>query len=76
MKKMDEIATTNSCLNKAHNDEMIFVLRAKDPAAPIAIRAWIAERMRLGMDDFSGEKLNNAHQCAITMEEQREKGIK
>lgn len=29
-----------SCLTKAADDELVFVLRAKDPAAPAAIRAW------------------------------------
>ncbi len=29
-----------SCLTKAADDEFVFVLRAKDPCAPAAIRAW------------------------------------
>lgn len=47
MIKSEELANPNSCLNKARNNEMLFVLLARDPAAPAAIRAWIAERKRL-----------------------------
>lgn len=37
MKKRDELTSQNSCLNKANDDEMIFVLRGKDPVAPKTI---------------------------------------
>jgi hypothetical protein len=41
--KRDEIANPNSCLNKAADDEPIFVLRANDPVAAAIVRIW-AER--------------------------------
>ena len=37
-----------SCITKAWDDEMIFVLLARDEAAPVAIEAWISERIRTG----------------------------
>jgi hypothetical protein len=40
MLKKHELATPTSCLNKAAPDEMVFVLRGKDPHAPQAIRLW------------------------------------
>ena len=42
MKKTDELADPTSCLNKARDDERLFVLLARDPAAPVTIRAWVA----------------------------------
>lgn len=38
--KKDELANPNSCLNKAADDEPIFVLRANDPVAASIVRQW------------------------------------
>jgi hypothetical protein len=40
MLKKDEIATATSCLNKADDNEPLFVLRANDPLAPGLVAAW------------------------------------
>lgn len=48
MKKRDELLEPTSCLNKAAENEMLFVLLGRDGAAPAAVRAWIEERIRLG----------------------------
>lgn len=48
MLKRYELTDPKSCLNKASDEENLFVLLGRDPAAPAAIRAWIAERIRLG----------------------------
>lgn len=40
MLKRDEIANPNSCLNRASGDEPIFVLRANDESAPVAVLQW------------------------------------
>jgi hypothetical protein len=48
MRKRDEVADPGSCLNKARDDEWLFVLLGRDPAAPAAVRAWVQERIRLG----------------------------
>ncbi len=40
MKKMEELTDMNSCINKAADDEPIFVLRANDPLAPTVIDYW------------------------------------
>jgi hypothetical protein len=40
MLKRDELATQTSCLNKAADDEPLFVLRANDENAPAAVAAW------------------------------------
>jgi hypothetical protein len=48
MRKRDELTDPNSCLKRAREDELIFVLLARDKAAPVAVRAWIEERIRSG----------------------------
>lgn len=41
MLKRDELSTPSSCLNRAGADEPVFVLRAKDPLASMAVRHWV-----------------------------------
>lgn len=41
--KREELANPNGCLNKAADDEPIFVLRANDPVASSIVRAWADE---------------------------------
>lgn len=71
MKKRDELSKPNSCLSKASSDEMLFVLLARDPAAPATIREWIKERVRLGMNLPTDPKIVEAERCADEMERQR-----
>lgn len=71
MLKRDEIETENSCLNKARPEERLFVLLARDPAAPVAIRAWIAERLRLGKNQPTDEQIREAFECAALMDLER-----
>ena len=71
MIKRDEIEDTNSCLNKAHDGERLFVLLARDPAAPIAIRAWVAERLRLGKNTREDAQIAEALDCADRMDRER-----
>lgn len=73
MIKRDEIANPQSCFNKASDDERLFVLLARDPAAPVALRAWIAERLRLGMNAPDDAQICEARECADRMEVERAK---
>ncbi len=72
MMKRHELSDTGSCFNKARDDEIIFVLLARDMAAPATIRAWCAERVRLGKNAWNDPKIKEALQCAENMEEQRD----
>lgn len=65
MRKRDELASPQSCLNKAADDEMVFVLRAKDPLAPHTVRVWAAAYEEAG---GRPEKVAEAHECANAME--------
>ncbi len=72
MIKKDELEDSESCLNKAHDSERIFVLLARDPAAPVAIRAWVAERVRIGKNHLTDAQMLEALDCAAHMEHERE----
>ena len=71
MIKRDELEYSESCLNKARDDERLFVLLARDPAAPTAIRAWVAERLRLGKNVAGDAQVVEALDCADRMERER-----
>lgn len=71
MLKRDEIEDTGSCFNKAGDGERLFVLLARDPAAPVAIRAWIAERIRLGKNVAGDEQIREALECSDLMDVER-----
>lgn len=71
MIKSDVIDNPASCFNTAYDQEQLFVLLARDPAAPVAIRAWIAERLRLGRNKPGDEQIREAYECATLMELQR-----
>jgi len=71
MLKHNEIESPESCFNKAQDNERLFVLLARDPAAPVAIRAWIAERIRLTKNKPGDEQIREAYECASLMEFER-----
>lgn len=71
MIKRDELNDPESCLSKAHANERLFVLLARDPAAPVAIRAWIAERIRLGKNAPDDAQILEAIECVRLMEVER-----
>jgi hypothetical protein len=75
MIKRDEIEDSESCFNKAQDGERIFVLLARDPAAPAAIRSWVAERIRLGKNTLTDQQVLEALECAMRMEKEREQVI-
>tara|TARA_R110002049_G_scaffold239404_1_gene412566 strand:+ start:2178 stop:2426 length:249 start_codon:yes stop_codon:yes gene_type:complete len=64
MRKRDELTDPTSCLNKAKPDEPLFVLKATDPLAPMAIRHWIT----MADTAYDKAKLEDAESCAAAME--------
>lgn len=71
MLKCHELADLTSCLHRAHDGEMVFVLLARDPVAPNMIRFWVEERIRLGKNQLGDKQIQEAINCARVMEEQR-----
>lgn len=72
MRKQDELV--RGCMAKARDDEMCFVLLGRDPAAPAAIRAWIAERIKLGKNQIGDLQLIEAEICALTIADELSEG--
>lgn len=68
MLKVDEIQIAESCFNRARLRERIFVLLGRDKAAPAAIRAWAAERVRIGKNESTDAQITEALDCADRME--------
>ncbi len=68
MRKKDELSKDHTCMRTAHPNEMTFVLIGRDAAAPVAIRAWVAERLRLGKNTEDDAQIAEALACACTME--------
>ncbi len=69
MIKHHELTNPDSCMSKALRDEMTFVLLGRDLAAPVAIRAWIAERIRIGKNKEDDDQIIEAEHSALVMEE-------
>lgn len=68
MRKSQELTDPRSCMSRALDNEMTFVLLGRDVAAPVAIRAWIEERIRLGKNTRDDSQILEALACADTME--------
>jgi hypothetical protein len=69
MRKEDELTKEHTCMQHAHPKEMVFVLLSRD-AAPVAIRAWVAERLRLGKNIDTDPQITEALECARVMDEE------
>lgn len=68
MIKREELSNPNSCMSRARDDEMTFVLLGRDRAAPAAIRAWVGERLRLGKNKPDDPQIVEAEQTANLIE--------
>lgn len=75
MRKKDELAKQHTCMQHAHPNEMVFVLLSRDAASPVAIRAWVAERLRLGKNTETDPQIVEALECAATMESEGRKWV-
>ena len=69
MRKRDELSHPESCLNKAADEELLFVLLGRDPAAPSAIRHWCRMRVELGLNAIGDPKIQDALACADAMDD-------
>jgi hypothetical protein len=71
MRKQFELNEPNSCLNRAANNEMLFVLRSHDVCAPFAIREWCKERILRGKNQPDDSTIKEAMAAADIMERER-----
>lgn len=68
MRKRDELTDPKSCMSRAHDDEMTFVLLARDVAAAETIRFWVARRIELGKNKPDDPQIVEALECARQMD--------
>lgn len=68
MLKIDEKNDPKSCWNKADDHERLFVLLARDVAAPLTILCWIMLRVVMGKNKLNDPQLKEAWDCARLME--------
>jgi hypothetical protein len=81
VRKIDELKMERSCLNKAADDEPLFVLRANDELAPAIVREWATRYDRVksranvtgAMTSVQAAKYREANMIADMMEMWREK---
>lgn len=72
MRKHEELTNPNSCMSRASDGEMTFVLLGRDVAAPDTIRYWIEKRVLAGKNKYSDPQIIEALTCANTMEADHE----
>jgi hypothetical protein len=73
MNKIDELTNPDSCLNRAGDNEMLFVLLARDAAAPYVIEEWCRIRITMGKNKSIGDpQILGALECARQMRQQQE----
>ena len=59
------------CYANADPDEPMFIVLGRDAAAPIAIRAWIDQRIASGKNKPDDEQIVEAREIADAMEQYR-----
>jgi hypothetical protein len=64
VRKRDELADPASCLNKAKDDEWVFVLLGRDDATADTVRHWAAKRVELGKNVPGDPQILEALQAA------------
>ena len=69
MRKQQEIENPESCLNRAEDDEPLFVIRAKDKVSASAVRTWAEWAQMTGVHE--PEKIQEARDIAEDMENWR-----
>jgi hypothetical protein len=62
MEKLREMADPASCLNKAGDHELLFVLLERDPSCLAAVEAWINDRIARGLNTSTDDKITSARQ--------------
>ena len=70
MLKNKELSDPNSCWSKARPTERLFVLLARDAAAPDTLRYWVRKRLALGKNKRDDPQILEALECADLMEKE------
>lgn len=73
MRKRDELNNPDGCMARALDDEMTFVLLARDETAPATILDWICRRVAAGKNRINDPQIVEAFECARTMDAERDR---
>lgn len=76
MIKREELTNPASCMSRAGDDEMTFVLLGRDIAAPAAIHAWILARVLAGKNTLTDPQVLEAITCSANMERSRREVVR
>ena len=68
MIKREELTNPSSCMSRARDDEMTFVLLGRDVSAPTTIRFWVNHRIASGKNEPDDPQIREALECALSME--------
>jgi hypothetical protein len=68
MIKREELTHPSSCMSRANDDEMTFVLLERDITFPATIRHWVNERIRYGKNERDDPQIIEALACADRVE--------
>jgi hypothetical protein len=71
VRKRDELSDPTSCMNRAHEDEMTFVLLGRDVCAPAVIRIWAELRVSKGKNRRDDNQILEALAVANLIEYQQ-----
>jgi hypothetical protein len=69
---LNALTRGEGCLGKSQDDEPVFVLTARDPAAPEAVRKWAEHAWQAG---HSAKKIDEALSIATEMERWRDRRV-
>lgn len=70
MLKKEEMTILGSCLQKAEDEEMVFVLLARDPCASMAVDMWCDLRVACGKNKETDQEILEARDAARQMRAQ------
>lgn len=62
MRKKDELSNPSSCLNKARDNEWIFVILERDDTAVETVEFWRNKRIEKGINKASDAKMKEAEE--------------
>ena len=74
MRKREVLSDPSSCLNRARDDEMIFVLLARDESSIDAVRAWIESRIKRGKNIREDAEIVSAEQWIEMVQTEKVEG--
>ncbi len=75
MIKRDEVRRPDSCLNRAREDEIVFVLLGRDMTTPITILKWAMERIKISKSAVDSDEIKDAVRMADTLIEEHKQTL-